>query len=189
MTVAVQGFSYGPAMYSFSEQFHIRVKVEEATPACFWTNTFYGHCKLAQGVSILRATVKKVLDKSHAHQVRKELSNAMILVNGRRLSWMQKAGWYLERICTKAICATSQRQTQQYKDQIVESIDSMLGLLMCQHSMFGNYDLVLNEVDPQLVEHAFGRIKIIRGELLQRWTSPSIPKLSKIISPLSIPTS
>jgi hypothetical protein len=29
--------------------------------------------------------------------------------------------------------------------------------------MFGNHDLVLKEVDPQLVEHAFGRIKIIRG--------------------------
>jgi hypothetical protein len=37
MTVAVQGFSYGPAVYSPIEQFHIRVMVEEATPACFWT--------------------------------------------------------------------------------------------------------------------------------------------------------
>lgn len=37
MTVVVQGFSYGPAVYSSSEQFHIRVMAEEATPACFWT--------------------------------------------------------------------------------------------------------------------------------------------------------
>ncbi|KAF8923897.1 hypothetical protein BGZ47_004389, partial [Haplosporangium gracile] len=37
MTVVVQGFSYGPAVYSSSEQFHIRVMVEEATPMCFWT--------------------------------------------------------------------------------------------------------------------------------------------------------
>ncbi|KAG0283181.1 hypothetical protein BGZ97_008635, partial [Linnemannia gamsii] len=37
MTVAVQGFSYGPAVYSSSEQFHLRVMVEKATPACFWT--------------------------------------------------------------------------------------------------------------------------------------------------------
>ncbi|KAG0341958.1 hypothetical protein BG005_002834 [Podila minutissima] len=29
--------------------------------------------------------------------------------------------------------------------------------------MFGNHDLVLKEVDPQLVEHAFGQIKIISG--------------------------
>ncbi|KAF9969015.1 hypothetical protein BGZ73_008842, partial [Actinomortierella ambigua] len=49
-------------------------------------------------------------------------------------------------------------------DQLVESIDSMLGLLMYQRCMFGNHDLVLNEVDPQLVEHAFGRIKIIQGQ-------------------------
>jgi hypothetical protein len=37
MTVAVQGFSYGPAMYSSSEQFHLRTLVEEAAPVCFWT--------------------------------------------------------------------------------------------------------------------------------------------------------
>ncbi|KAK3810463.1 MAG: hypothetical protein J3R72DRAFT_530348 [Linnemannia gamsii] len=48
-----------------------------------------------------------------------------------------------------------------YKDQLVESIDSKLGLLMYQRCMFGNHDLVLKEVDPYLVEHAFGRIKII----------------------------
>ncbi|KAF9578497.1 hypothetical protein BGW38_005666, partial [Lunasporangiospora selenospora] len=48
-----------------------------------------------------------------------------------------------------------------YKDQLVESIDSMLGLLMYQRCMFGSHDLILKEVDPQLVEHAFGRIKII----------------------------
>ncbi|KAG0196176.1 hypothetical protein BGX33_001959, partial [Mortierella sp. NVP41] len=49
-----------------------------------------------------------------------------------------------------------------YKDQLMESVDSVLGLLMYQRCMFGNHDLVLKEVNPALVEHAFGRIKIIR---------------------------
>ncbi|KAF9315395.1 hypothetical protein BG006_003763, partial [Podila minutissima] len=39
----------------------------------------------------------------------------------------------------------------------------MLGLLLYQRCMFGNHDLVFKEVDPQLVEHAFGRIRIISG--------------------------
>ena len=30
--------------------------------------------------------------------------------------------------------------------------------------MFGSHDLVLKEVDPSLVEHAFGRIKILNGQ-------------------------
>ncbi|KAF9081687.1 hypothetical protein BGX23_000568 [Mortierella sp. AD031] len=55
-----------------------------------------------------------------------------------------------------------------YKDQLVESIDSMLGLLMYQRCMFGNHDLVLKEVDPQLVEHAFGRIKIIKEPFVSK---------------------
>ncbi|KAG0058060.1 hypothetical protein BGZ90_005170 [Linnemannia elongata] len=50
-----------------------------------------------------------------------------------------------------------------YKDQLRESVDSVLGLLMYQRCMFGNHDLVLKEVNPGLVEHAFGRIKIIKG--------------------------
>lgn len=37
ITVVIQGFSYGPATYSSSKQFHIRSMVEEATPTCFWT--------------------------------------------------------------------------------------------------------------------------------------------------------
>ncbi|KAG0197922.1 hypothetical protein BGX31_004743, partial [Mortierella sp. GBA43] len=61
------------------------------------------------------------------------------------------------------LCYEISRLNDKHKDQLVKSIDSMLGLLMYQRCMFGNHDLVLKEVDPQLVEHAFGRIKIIRG--------------------------
>ncbi|KAF9546604.1 hypothetical protein EC957_009527 [Mortierella hygrophila] len=53
-----------------------------------------------------------------------------------------------------------------HKDQLVESIGSMLGLLMYQRCVFGNHNLVLKEVDPQLVEHAFGRIKTSKVALL-----------------------
>ena len=35
---------------------------------------------------------------------------------------------------------------------------------MYQRCMFGSHDLVLKEVDPSLVEHAFGRIKILNGQ-------------------------
>ncbi|KAI8597290.1 hypothetical protein EDD21DRAFT_385818 [Dissophora ornata] len=63
-----------------------------------------------------------------------------------------------------------------YKDQLVESIDSMLGLLMYQRCMFGNHDLVLKEVDPQLVEHAFGRIKIIQGKAVTAMDEPFVSK-------------
>ncbi|KAF9343485.1 hypothetical protein BGX34_006702 [Mortierella sp. NVP85] len=61
-----------------------------------------------------------------------------------------------------------------YKDQLVESIDSMLGLLVYQRCMFGNHDLVLKEVGPQLVEHAFGRIKIIRGRAVTVMDEPFV---------------
>ncbi|KAF9084082.1 hypothetical protein BGX27_003926, partial [Mortierella sp. AM989] len=63
-----------------------------------------------------------------------------------------------------------------YKDQLVESIDSMLGLLMYQRCMFGNHDVVLKEVDPQLVEHAFGRIKIIQGRAVTVMDEPFVSK-------------
>ncbi|KAF9984705.1 hypothetical protein BGZ65_012828 [Modicella reniformis] len=63
-----------------------------------------------------------------------------------------------------------------YKDQFVESIDNMLGLLMYQRCMFGNHDLVLKEVDPLLVEHAFGRIKIIRGRAVTVMDEPFVSK-------------
>lgn len=59
----------------------------------------------------------------------------------------------------------------------MESIDSMLGLLMYQHCMFGNHDLVLKEVNPQLVEHAFGQI--ICGQAVTVLDEPSISKAVK----------
>ena len=58
----------------------------------------------------------------------------------------------------------------------MESIDDMLGLLMYQRCMFGNHDLVLKEVDPQLVEHAFGRIKIIQGHAVTVMDEPFVSK-------------
>ncbi|KAG0227748.1 hypothetical protein BGW41_003692 [Actinomortierella wolfii] len=36
MTVAVQGFCAGQAMYNPQEQFHLRVMAREANPTCFW---------------------------------------------------------------------------------------------------------------------------------------------------------
>ncbi|KAF9916716.1 hypothetical protein FBU30_001179 [Linnemannia zychae] len=63
-----------------------------------------------------------------------------------------------------------------YKDQLVESVDSMLGLLMFQRCMFGSHDLVLKEVDPQLVEHAFGRIKILSGRAVTMVDEPFVSK-------------
>ncbi|KAK3826751.1 MAG: hypothetical protein J3R72DRAFT_12298 [Linnemannia gamsii] len=52
----------------------------------------------------------------------------------------------------------------------------MQGLLMYQRCMFGNHDLVLKEVDPQLVEHAFGRIKVIRGRDVTVMDEPFVSK-------------
>ncbi|KAG0026393.1 hypothetical protein BGZ81_006403 [Podila clonocystis] len=63
-----------------------------------------------------------------------------------------------------------------YNDQLVDSMDSMLGLLMYQRCMFGSHDLVLNEVDPQLVEHAFGRIKIMAGQAVTVMNEPFVSK-------------
>jgi len=63
-----------------------------------------------------------------------------------------------------------------HKDQVVESIGSMLGLLMYQRCMFGNHDLVLNDVDTHLVEHALGRIKIIKGKAVTVMDEPFVSK-------------
>ncbi|KAF9921492.1 hypothetical protein BGZ67_000422, partial [Mortierella alpina] len=61
-----------------------------------------------------------------------------------------------------------------YKELRLESIDNMLGLLMYQRCMFGNHDLVLKEVNPELVEHAFGRIKIIKGHAVTVMDEPFV---------------
>ncbi|KAF9084098.1 hypothetical protein BGX29_002746, partial [Mortierella sp. GBA35] len=63
-----------------------------------------------------------------------------------------------------------------YKDQLDESINNMLGLLMYQRCMFGNHNLILKDVSPQLVEHAFGRIKIIRGRAVTVMDEPFVSK-------------
>ncbi|KAI8345729.1 hypothetical protein B0O80DRAFT_431395 [Mortierella sp. GBAus27b] len=47
---------------------------------------------------------------------------------------------------------------------------------MYQRCMFGNHDLVLKEANPQLVEHAFGRIKIIRGRAVTVMGEPFVSK-------------
>ncbi|KAI7816629.1 hypothetical protein BC939DRAFT_481860 [Gamsiella multidivaricata] len=39
MTMAVQGFSSGPAMYASREVFFLRNMAREASPVCFWTGT------------------------------------------------------------------------------------------------------------------------------------------------------
>ncbi|KAI8598060.1 hypothetical protein EDD21DRAFT_198776 [Dissophora ornata] len=63
-----------------------------------------------------------------------------------------------------------------YKHQLVDSIDNILSLLMYQRCMFGSHDLVLKEVDPHLVEHAFGRIRIIKGRAVTVLDEPFVSK-------------
>ncbi|KAG0195105.1 hypothetical protein BGX28_002278, partial [Mortierella sp. GBA30] len=43
------------------------------------------------------------------------------------------------------------------------TVEEVLGLLLFQRYMFGADKLVLQEAVPELVEHAFGRIKIVDG--------------------------
>ncbi|KAF9536712.1 hypothetical protein EC957_009923 [Mortierella hygrophila] len=43
------------------------------------------------------------------------------------------------------------------------TVEEVLGLLLFQRYMFGADNLVLQEAVPELVEHAFGRIKIVDG--------------------------
>ncbi|KAI8594507.1 hypothetical protein EDD21DRAFT_409734, partial [Dissophora ornata] len=63
-----------------------------------------------------------------------------------------------------------------YKHQLVDSIDNILSLLMYQRCMFGSHDLVLKEVVPHLVEHAFGRIRIIKGRAVTVLDEPFVSK-------------
>ncbi|KAI8360926.1 hypothetical protein B0O80DRAFT_145835 [Mortierella sp. GBAus27b] len=64
----------------------------------------------------------------------------------------------------------------QDQDQDVKSIDNMLGLLMYQRCMFGTHDVVLKAVNPELIEHAFGRIKIFRGRAVTVMDEPFVFK-------------
>lgn len=42
--------------------------------------------------------------------------------------------------------------------------------------MFGSHNLVLKEVNPQLVEHAFGRIRILKGQVVTALDEPFVSK-------------
>ncbi|KAI8361002.1 hypothetical protein B0O80DRAFT_422126 [Mortierella sp. GBAus27b] len=64
----------------------------------------------------------------------------------------------------------------QDQDQDVESIDNMLGLLMYQRCMFGTHDVVLKAVKPELIEYAFGRIKIFGGRAVTVMDEPFVFK-------------
>ncbi|KAG0336079.1 hypothetical protein BG004_008207 [Podila humilis] len=94
-------------------------------------------------------------------------------VEDRLVSWSHRdikgnLCYEIERLETKH---------NKYKHQFEgDSIDSMLGLLMYQRCMFGSHDLVLKEVDPLLVEHAFGRIKIISGKATTVIDEPFVSK-------------
>ncbi|KAG0048432.1 hypothetical protein BGZ89_004598 [Linnemannia elongata] len=67
-------------------------------------------------------------------------------------------------------------KNNKYKDQLVESIDSILGILMYTRCMFGDHKLVLGQVDPLLVELAFGRVKIIHGRAVTVVDEPFVSK-------------
>jgi hypothetical protein len=55
--------------------------------------------------------------------------------------------------------------------------------------MFGSPGLVLKEVDAQLVEHAFGRIKIIKGQAITAIDEPFVSKAVENYLSALIPTS
>ncbi|KAG0248328.1 hypothetical protein BG011_000186 [Mortierella polycephala] len=63
-----------------------------------------------------------------------------------------------------------------YNDQFVESIDNILSLLLFQRCMFGENKLVLKDAEPQLVERAFGRIKIIQGRAVTALDEPFVSR-------------
>lgn len=63
-----------------------------------------------------------------------------------------------------------------YKDQPVDTVDSILGLLMYSRCVFGDQTLVLSQVDPLLVESASGRIKIVHGRAVIVLNEPSVSK-------------
>ncbi|KAF8923383.1 hypothetical protein BGZ58_003017 [Dissophora ornata] len=67
-------------------------------------------------------------------------------------------------------------KNNKYKHELVDSIDNILGLLMYQRCMFGGHDLVLKEVNPQLVEHSFGHIRIIKGRAVTALDEPFVSK-------------
>jgi hypothetical protein len=45
--------------------------------------------------------------------------------------------------------------------------------------MFGNHSLVLKDIDPQLIEHAFGQIKIISGKATAVMNQPFVSKAAE----------
>ncbi|KAI8595060.1 hypothetical protein EDD21DRAFT_425759 [Dissophora ornata] len=63
-----------------------------------------------------------------------------------------------------------------HSDQLVDSVESILGLLLYQRCMFGEDKLVLNQAEPQLVERAFGRIKIESGHVMTVLNEPFVMK-------------
>lgn len=63
-----------------------------------------------------------------------------------------------------------------HSDELVDSIDNILGLLLYQRCMFGEDKLLLNQADPQLVERALGRIKIIQGHAITAMDEPFVSK-------------
>ncbi|KAG0197040.1 hypothetical protein BGX33_000994, partial [Mortierella sp. NVP41] len=63
--------------------------------------------------------------------------------------------------------------------QLTESILNILRLVFYRRCMFGEDKLVLKEAEPQMVEHAFGRIKIIHGHPVTVLDEPFVSKAVK----------
>ncbi|KAF8927125.1 hypothetical protein BGZ47_002331, partial [Haplosporangium gracile] len=62
------------------------------------------------------------------------------------------------------------------EDKLVSWAHRQINGNLYQRCMFGNHDLVLKELDPHLVEHALGRIKIIRGRAVTVMDEPFVSK-------------
>ncbi|KAF9322517.1 hypothetical protein BG006_002321, partial [Podila minutissima] len=63
-----------------------------------------------------------------------------------------------------------------YSEQLVNSIDNIPSLHFYERCIFGIGNVVLNQADPQLMEHAFGRIKMIQGRAVTVLDEPFISK-------------
>ncbi|KAF9968233.1 hypothetical protein BGZ73_000206, partial [Actinomortierella ambigua] len=114
------------------------------------------------------AAVEKIVESNNPGKWKTTIDNAEDML----VSWANRS--IKGNLCHE-ICRLSSKYNN-HKDQLEDSIDNMLGLLMYQRCMFGNHDLVLKEVDPQLVEHAFGRIKIFSGHAVTVMDEPFVSK-------------
>ncbi|KAF9562020.1 hypothetical protein BGW38_008998, partial [Lunasporangiospora selenospora] len=69
---------------------------------------------------------------------------------------------------------------KQNSHQLQDSIHNILSLAFYQRCMFGESTLALNHAEPNLVERAFGRIKIIQGHAITTLDEPFVFKAVEV---------